>query len=77
MHIMSFSEREYVDVSEDAIIENGSSYFGLSNTMFDANRGGQLMNEYLDERVYAEELGFDGVMLNEHHQTPFCGGGYL
>ena len=32
MHIMSFSEREYVDVSEDAIIENGSSYFGLPNT---------------------------------------------
>ena len=35
------------------------------------------MNEYLDERVYAEELGFDGVMLNEHHQTPFCGGGVM
>ena len=45
MHIMSFSEREYVDVSEDAIIENGSSYFGLPNTMFDPDRGGQLMNE--------------------------------
>ena len=77
MHIMSFSEREYVDISEDAIIENGSSYFGLPNTLFDANRGGQLMNEYLDERVYAEELGFDGIMLNEHHQTPFCGGGVM
>lgn len=77
MHIMSFSEREYIDVPEDAIIENGSSYFGLPNTMFDADRGGQLMNEYLDERVYAEELGFDGVMLNEHHQTPFCGGGVM
>ena len=35
------------------------------------------MNEYLDERVYAEELGFDGVMLNEHHQTPFCGGAVM
>jgi alkanesulfonate monooxygenase SsuD/methylene tetrahydromethanopterin reductase-like flavin-dependent oxidoreductase (luciferase family) len=35
------------------------------------------MNEYLDERVYAEELGFDGVMLNEHHQTPFCGGSVM
>ncbi len=77
MHIMSFSEREYIDVPEEAIIENGPSYFGIPNTVFDANRGGQLMNEYLDERVYAEELGFDGVMLNEHHQTPFCGGGVM
>ena len=41
MHIMSFSEREYVDISEDAIIENGSSYFGLPNTLFDPKRGGQ------------------------------------
>ena len=71
MHIMSFSEREYIDVPEEEIIRNGSSYFGLPNTLFSADRGGQLMNEYLDERIYAEELGFDGgVMLNEHHQTP-------
>ena len=24
--------------------------------------------------VYAEEMGFDGIMLNEHHGTPFCMG---
>jgi len=77
MHIMSFSERAYTHVPEDLIIENGSSYFGLPNTLFDPQKGGQLMNEYLDERVYAEELGFDGVMLNEHHQTPFCGGSVM
>lgn len=77
MHIMSFSERAYIDVPEDVIIENGSSYFGIPNTYFNPQRGGQLMNEYLDERVYAEELGFDGVMLNEHHQTPFCGGSVM
>jgi len=77
MHIMSFSERAYTHVPEDLIIENGSSYFGLPNTHFDPQKGGQLMNEYLDERVYAEELGFDGVMLNEHHQTPFCGGSVM
>jgi alkanesulfonate monooxygenase SsuD/methylene tetrahydromethanopterin reductase-like flavin-dependent oxidoreductase (luciferase family) len=77
MHIMSFSERAYIHVPEEVIIENGSSYFGIPNTYFDPQKGGQLMNEYLDERVYAEELGFDGVMLNEHHQTPFCGGSVM
>jgi alkanesulfonate monooxygenase SsuD/methylene tetrahydromethanopterin reductase-like flavin-dependent oxidoreductase (luciferase family) len=74
---MSFSERAYIDVPEELIIENGSSYFGIPNTYFNPQKGGQLMNEYLDERVYAEELGFDGVMLNEHHQTPFCGGSVM
>ncbi|MGH7837415.1 MAG: LLM class flavin-dependent oxidoreductase, partial [Candidatus Binataceae bacterium] len=77
MHIMTFSERPYFEVPEDDIIGNGSSYFGLSNTAFDPVRGGQLYNEYFDERVYAEELGFDGVMLNEHHQTPFCMGSVM
>lgn len=77
MHIMSFSERMYFYVPEDQIINNQNSYFGIPNRYFDANKGGQLMNEYLDERVYAEEMGFDGVMLNEHHQTPFCGGSVM
>jgi alkanesulfonate monooxygenase SsuD/methylene tetrahydromethanopterin reductase-like flavin-dependent oxidoreductase (luciferase family) len=74
---MSFSERAYIELPEDLIIENGSSYFGIPNTNFDAKIGSRLMNEYLDERIYAEELGFDGVMLNEHHQTPFCGGSVM
>ena len=77
MHIMSFSERMYFHVPEDQIINNQNSYFGIPNKYFDPQKGGQLMNEYLDERVYAEELGFDGVMLNEHHQTPFCGGSVM
>ncbi|MBM3946681.1 MAG: LLM class flavin-dependent oxidoreductase, partial [SAR202 cluster bacterium] len=29
-------------------------------------------NRYIDEKIYAEEAGFDGLMLNEHHSTPFC-----
>jgi alkanesulfonate monooxygenase SsuD/methylene tetrahydromethanopterin reductase-like flavin-dependent oxidoreductase (luciferase family) len=77
MHIMTFSERPYFDVPEDEIIANGSSYFGLPNSLVDPVRGGQLYNEYFDERIYAEELGFDGVMLNEHHQTPFCMGSVM
>lgn len=77
MHIMSFSERMYFHVPEEQIISNQNSYFGIPNKYFDPQKGGQLMNEYLDERVYAEEVGFDGVMLNEHHQTPFCGGSVM
>ncbi|HKV54441.1 MAG TPA: LLM class flavin-dependent oxidoreductase [Candidatus Binataceae bacterium] len=77
MHIMTFSERPYFHVPEDDIITNGNSYFGLSNTGFDPSRGNALYHQYLDERIYAEELGFDGVMLNEHHQTPFCMGSVM
>ncbi|MGE4090876.1 MAG: LLM class flavin-dependent oxidoreductase [Candidatus Binatia bacterium] len=77
MHIMMFSERPHSYIPEDDIINNGMSYFGVSNTRFDGQKSSRLLNEYLDEMVYAEELGFDGVMLNEHHQTAFCGGSVM
>ena len=36
-----------------------------------------LYHRYFDELVYAEEVGFDGLMLNEHHSTPFCMGSVM
>jgi alkanesulfonate monooxygenase SsuD/methylene tetrahydromethanopterin reductase-like flavin-dependent oxidoreductase (luciferase family) len=76
MHIMYFTERPYPYVPEDEMIKNGGSW-GLPNTLFDPVKGGELYNRYLDEKVYAEEVGFDGVMLNEHHGTPFCMGAVM
>src|ERR1700720_172838 len=75
MHIMYFTERPYRHVSNDEVIKTG--FFGLENKQFDSVKGGKLLNEYLDEKVLAEELGFDGVMLNEHHDTAFCMGSVM
>ena len=76
MHIMMFTERPYYHIPEDEIIKN-ASYFGISNSHFDPAKGSALYNEYFDEVLYAEEQGFDGVMLNEHHGTPFCMGAVM
>ena len=75
MHIMYFTERPYRYVPNDEVIRQG--YFGIENKHFDSVKGAQLLNEYLDEKVIAEELGFDGVMLNEHHDTAFCMGSVM
>ena len=79
MFIGHFTERPYQDPK--------SGYFGdtglpikdldLSNDIYDPEVGAELYNRYLDEKVYAEEMGFDGLMLNEHHSTPFCMGGVM
>ena len=79
MFIGHFTERPYQDPK--------SGYFGatgkpiqdltLSNDIYDSVLGAELYNRYLDERLYAEEMGFDGLMLNEHHSTPFCMGGAM
>lgn len=75
MHIAYFTERPYPYVPEDQIFRGG--FFGTPNTYLDPRKGGALYNRYLDEKVYAEEVGFDGLMLNEHHGTPFCMGGVM
>ena len=31
-----------------------------------------MYNERLDEYRYVEEMGFDGIMVNEHHNNPMC-----
>lgn len=79
MFIGYFTERPYQDPK--------SGYFGatglpitdlkMSNDIYDPQLGGQLYNRYLDEKLYAEQMGFDGLMLNEHHSTPFCMGGVM
>jgi alkanesulfonate monooxygenase SsuD/methylene tetrahydromethanopterin reductase-like flavin-dependent oxidoreductase (luciferase family) len=79
MFIGYFTERPYQDPS--------SGYFGAagrpitdletSNASYDPRLGADLYHRYFDEKVYAEEMGFDGLMLNEHHSTPFCMGGVM
>ncbi len=42
------------------------------NRYFNPEVGARIYREYLDQFAYAEEMGFDGVMVNEHHNTPTC-----
>jgi hypothetical protein len=42
------------------------------NQYFNPEKGVQLYRRYLDEHAYAETVGFDGLMVNEHHNTPPC-----
>lgn len=43
----------------------------IPNTLYDPQLGHELYNEYLDQLLLAEELGFDGVCVNEHHQNAY------
>ncbi len=74
MFLMRFTERAYVDYTEEAVraSPNEAVRLTFSNSNFDPQRGADLYNMYLDEYEYSEEMGFDGLMLNEHHNTPTC-----
>jgi alkanesulfonate monooxygenase SsuD/methylene tetrahydromethanopterin reductase-like flavin-dependent oxidoreductase (luciferase family) len=39
--------------------------------MYDPVLGHGIYNEYLDELEYADQMGFDGICVNEHHQNGY------
>src|SRR6266404_6360247 len=69
MKVGYFTERPARWVPEEAILRNGG-HFGVSNSYFDRERAAEDYNYFIDENLYAEELGFDIVALNEHIGNP-------
>ena len=73
MFLMYFTEQPMSAYpEEEARKAGGISALVLSNKFFDPVQGSRLYNERLEEYIYAEEVGVDGIMLNEHHNAPFC-----
>ena len=48
-----------------------SVWVDVPNRLYDPERGHHLYNEYLDMLEYADQLGFDYVGVNEHHQNAY------
>ena len=72
MHLMSFTEQPMSAYPEDEGRKFGATALMFSNKFFDPVAGSRLYNQYLEHYRLAEEAGFDGIMLNEHHNAPFC-----
>ena len=72
MHLMYFTEQPMSAYSSKEGLDFGATALMFSNKHYDSNEGSRLYNEYLEQYIYAEEMGVDGIMLNEHHNAPFC-----
>jgi alkanesulfonate monooxygenase SsuD/methylene tetrahydromethanopterin reductase-like flavin-dependent oxidoreductase (luciferase family) len=48
-----------------------SAWVVLPNSLYDPVKGAKEYKSYIDQLVYAEELGFDVIAVNEHHQTAY------
>jgi alkanesulfonate monooxygenase SsuD/methylene tetrahydromethanopterin reductase-like flavin-dependent oxidoreductase (luciferase family) len=68
MRFFSFHLMPYPDLPPD---HDGPAWITCPNSFYDPERGNKLYNRYLDELIHAEELGFDGVCVNEHHQNAY------
>src|ERR1700691_5026957 len=72
MKVMMFHLMPYQGLPDAVVDANKSYWVTLPNSKYDPAKGHALYNRYLDELELCDELGFDGVMVNEHHQTPYC-----
>jgi alkanesulfonate monooxygenase SsuD/methylene tetrahydromethanopterin reductase-like flavin-dependent oxidoreductase (luciferase family) len=57
---------------EDEGLAAGYTSVLFSNKFFDPVEGSRLYQERLAEYRLAEDVGFDGIMVNEHHNAPYC-----
>lgn len=48
-----------------------SAWVWVPNDLYDPEKGHHLYRDYLDTLALADALGFDGVCVNEHHQTAY------
>lgn len=71
MNVTLFHLMSYADLDFEATKEYETVWMKLPNKFYDPVKGHKLYNRYLDELEYAETLGFDGVAVNEHHQTAY------
>ncbi len=72
MDVYFFTEMPYAEFDESEADKYPSMRLTFPNSYFDPKKAHLLFQRYLDEYQYAEEMGWDGVMTNEHHNTPSC-----
>ena len=57
----------YLAKNFDQVHDTG--WVTVPNSLWDNKKAHGLYQEYIDQLAYADELGFDGMVLNEHHQN--------
>jgi alkanesulfonate monooxygenase SsuD/methylene tetrahydromethanopterin reductase-like flavin-dependent oxidoreductase (luciferase family) len=71
MKFTYFHLMPYPYLPEDFEQRFSSPSLTFPNGYFDPPRGMELYHRYLDELELADQLGFDGIAVNEHHQSAY------
>ena len=71
MKFSFFHLMPYPYLPDDFETAYDSTSLTYPNSNFDPSLGASLYARYLDELEYADQLGFDGIAVNEHHQSAY------
>jgi alkanesulfonate monooxygenase SsuD/methylene tetrahydromethanopterin reductase-like flavin-dependent oxidoreductase (luciferase family) len=61
----------YTDLPDDFREKNRSVWVDVNSRLFDPVKGHGMYHDFLDELEYADQVGFDGICCNEHHQNAY------
>ena len=70
--VFFFTEMGYTAYPQDEARKLGYNNLMFPNEYFSPEKAHELYSMYFDELQYCTEVGFDGVMINEHHNNPLC-----
>ena len=71
MQLVSFHLMPYRPLDMVERHKHRAGWVVLPNSLYDPKKGADEYASYIDQLTYAEELGFDVVAVNEHHQTAY------
>jgi alkanesulfonate monooxygenase SsuD/methylene tetrahydromethanopterin reductase-like flavin-dependent oxidoreductase (luciferase family) len=71
MKVLNFTLMPYRAMDVPASKAHRSAWVVLPNTFYDPEKGAHDYESYIDLLAQSEPLGFDGVCVNEHHQTAY------
>ena len=72
VEVFWFSEQPYGPVTDEQLEKFDSGRLGFPNSYFDPGKAHELYTQYHDQYALADEVGFDGIMTNEHHASYWC-----
>jgi alkanesulfonate monooxygenase SsuD/methylene tetrahydromethanopterin reductase-like flavin-dependent oxidoreductase (luciferase family) len=67
-----FAEVTYPHLPADFPEKYSSAWVDTPAHLADPRKTGQVYRMFIDLMEYADEMGFDGLAVNEHHQTAFA-----
>ena len=68
--VFFFTEMGYTGYSQKVAAEYGYTNLMFPNENFNPEKAAELYSMYFDELQHCSESGFDGIMINEHHNNP-------
>ena len=71
MKVFFFHLMPYGAVDLKEVEKRNTAWLTLPNTLYDPKVGMETYARYIRELELADQLGYDGICVNEHHQTAY------